>query len=188
MASLFALGGAVLVSVLPLLMWRRRRYQPERQALASLFRSLSQIVSLHPSAAGSPPATADIEKAQNALSSLARNHSIEAECYLSLLNQAERIRLVVLMLSRIRIRLAREANGETYAVLLSRATGLIAAGLAAMLRDARVQLDALIGQLRAAASLASDTAPEGPLLSRARSPTPLASPPRQLARHLAREP
>jgi uncharacterized membrane protein YccC len=66
---------------------------------------------LHATAA--PPASAHSIKAQDTLSGLSNDRGMEALRYRSLLNQAERMRLSLLMLGRLRVRMSREAPGDT---------------------------------------------------------------------------
>ena len=88
--------------------WPLTRYAPERRALAELFHALAATASGWTRATEPPPATAQSTHAQEALSSLDR--SIEAERYRALLSQAERIRLSLLTLARLRARIRRESD------------------------------------------------------------------------------
>ncbi len=148
-----------------------------------------------------PPASDQSTQAQTALAGLSGDRSLEAERCLALLSQAERIRLALMMLSRLRVRIAREPGGEAPAQIVERCLTLagtvLAAvavslsggqalhpheqvdqlpalaeslrepghsappGLAELLRDARLQAEALAGQLRSAEELAGHIAPEG---------------------------
>jgi hypothetical protein len=65
-----------------------------------------------------PPVTYASTQAQEMLSSLGQDHRIEGERYRSLLSQAERIRLCLLTIARLRRRMTRNGqNGETIAIL-----------------------------------------------------------------------
>jgi uncharacterized membrane protein YccC len=110
---------------------------------------------------------------------------VEAERLRALLSQAERMRIALLTLSRLRIRLEREAPGSAVPVdcFLSLAAGTLRNLAGERLatpsaeirqcidslrqfpgqtaRDARRQMDALAGLLRAAADLADGAAPAG---------------------------
>ncbi len=108
-SGLLAFGGGLLQTSLSLLFWPVRRYEPERRALAHFFSELFRAAASPPaSAAVAPPASAASTQAQHALEALDRDHSIEAERYRMLLSQAERMRLSLLALSRLRTRLQRE--------------------------------------------------------------------------------
>jgi uncharacterized membrane protein YccC len=193
-SALLAFAGGLLETLLALAFWPLQRDQPERHALAGAYRELAAIASGPADASRPPPATNQMTEAHNLLSRLHTRHTIQAERYLSLLNQAERIRLRLLTLARLRERLKRETDGRARIALLDRALDLAASLLrsigdgvaaeeappptsaslqelhqfaedlrepvkdshvAAMRNDARIQLDALLGQLRSVIDLAS---------------------------------
>ncbi len=197
-AAGLALGGGLLQAIFALALWPVHRYAPERRILAELYTGLAHAAAADAPASEAPPASRQTTDAQSALSSLSGDHALEAERYLALLSQAERIRLALLTLFRLRIRLTREGCPQEAAtieqateiasnVLASIAEALPAGRLAvpdpepltgmyqlseslrsadrsAMARDTRAQLDALAGQLRSAAELASHLTPEGKAL------------------------
>jgi uncharacterized membrane protein YccC len=107
-AGLLAVGGGLLQTALALAFWPLRRYVPERRALADLYNELSRAAAAPIHASQAPPASAQSTQAQNALASLVRDHSVEAERYRLLLSQAERMRLALLALMRMRDRIERE--------------------------------------------------------------------------------
>ncbi|HJZ98250.1 MAG TPA: FUSC family protein [Candidatus Solibacter sp.] len=175
-----ALGGALLQCALSLAMWTVRRYGPESAALASLYRELARGASESSPATEAPPATAAITVARDALASLTGDRSVEAERYLALFGQAERIRLSLLVLWRLRTRIAREAGRDAEAARIGECldtAALVLLGIAEALEnrktpgappafaavcgDARWQMEALAGQLRSAAELASHTTAAG---------------------------
>ncbi len=201
-AGLLAFAGGVLQTLLSVALWPFRRYDPERRALADLYLELARSSASPVVATDAPTASAHSMQAQTALATLGQNHSIEAERYLSLLSQAERIRLTLLMLGRLRTRIHRESEGSVLAGILDRcltnaANVLDSVGktlladesvkpdptwlreihdlaerlrephadptssLLAMAQDARIQMDALTGQLRSALDLADHAMPEG---------------------------
>jgi uncharacterized membrane protein YccC len=200
-SGFLALAGGLVQTVLSLAFWPLQRHRPERRALADVYRELAGIASAPANAFEPPPGTSEMTHAQDVLSTLHTQHTIEAERYLSLLNQAERIRLRLLTLSRLRTRLMRDATGQPYAELLDRSVDVIAfllnaiaealdaaetsiaaepvvelqalaekfreplndGHIAALVNDARAQLDALAGQLRSAAELASHATVRGEL-------------------------
>ncbi len=199
LSGALAFCGGLLQTGLALALWPVRRYEPERRELINLYRELAGAVASPIEAAEAPPATGQMLKAQKALSTLARDHSIDAERYRSLLNQAERMRLSMLALSRLRVRIRREdpnpEHSETVEQFVAQAsrelmdvcTLLSANGargaqpvafgapyelskrlrtneagqVADLLHDARVQVDALDGQLRSAADLARNATSSG---------------------------
>src|SRR6202021_496454 len=65
-----------------------------------------------------PPASQQSTAAQQALMSLAGDRSLDAERCLALLSQAERIRLTLLALARLRIRLGRESGSGAQTAIL----------------------------------------------------------------------
>ena len=119
-SALLALAGGCVQTTLSLALWPVRRYAPESRALGALYTELALRTE------EDAPATEPILAARAALTNLARDRSVEAERYLALLSQAERMRLSLLMLRRLRIRLGREPGGEADAELVSRALKLAA--------------------------------------------------------------
>jgi uncharacterized membrane protein YccC len=107
-AAGLALAGGLLQILLSIALWPVRRYEPERRSLAALYSALARITT-HPSEATSAPlATKEIAQAHDALAGLTTDTSLTALRYRSLLSQAERIRLSLTTLARLRSRLARE--------------------------------------------------------------------------------
>lgn len=107
-AAGLALCGGGLQILLSVALWPVRRYEPERRSLATLYRELARIAT-HPSeATAAPLGTHEIAQAQDALSNLATDMSLAALRHRSLLSQAERIRLSLVTLARLRHRLTRE--------------------------------------------------------------------------------
>ena len=107
-AAGLALCGGLLQILLSVALWPVRRYEPERRSLAALYRELGRIAT-HPSeATAAPLGTHEIAQAQEALSNLSGEMSLPALRYRSLLSQAERIRLSLVTLARLRHRLTRE--------------------------------------------------------------------------------
>lgn len=110
LSGLGAFAGGLLQMTLSLLLWPFRRYAPERRALGELYLALSRAAaSPQETAAQSPPATAQSLEAQTSLAALDRDRSAEGNLYRFLLSQAERIRLGLITLGRLRMRLEREA-------------------------------------------------------------------------------
>ena len=109
--GLLALGGGLLQTGLALLNWGIHNYAPERRELSALYLQLSSAT-ITPASSESPPASREFTAARQTLAALAHDRSLQAERYWSLLNQAERIRLTLLALRRLRKRLEREAGGQ----------------------------------------------------------------------------
>ena len=189
-AGLLALGGGLLQVALALALWPVRRYAPERRALAALYSELARIAAANAPATEAPPASAQMSAAQTAIQALNGDRSLEAERYLALFSQAERIRLALLSLSRLGRRVETEAPELERALTLASeilaaiGTSLDSATPAAVpvdraaqlrelgeqlrkrdslpiLRDARWQIEALAGQLRSALDLTGHVTPAG---------------------------
>jgi uncharacterized membrane protein YccC len=107
-SSALALGGGLLQTALSVALWPVQRYEPERRALATFFLELARAAEQPLSATSAPPATIHSAQAQDALSGLDSETGVEAVRYRALLSQAERIRLTLLMLSRLHLRMQRE--------------------------------------------------------------------------------
>jgi uncharacterized membrane protein YccC len=202
-SAMLALAGGLLQTGISIALWPVRRYEPERRALGELFLAQARATRTPLMAAKSPPATAESLQAQNALAGLSRDENVEAIRYRSLLTQAERIRLNLTVLARLRMRLERESRDHAAIEIIDRYlenaakilkdlgeslvsgkklpdekarlvlsvalayqlrednTGDRGTFLAAVAQNARHQMDALSGQLRAAIDLASRATPEG---------------------------
>jgi uncharacterized membrane protein YccC len=202
-SSALALGGGLLQTALSVALWPVQRYEPERRALAALFLELARATEQPLNPMSPPPATIHSSRAQEALAGLGRERGVEAVRYRALLTQAERMRLSLLMLSRLHLRMGRESLTHSSVQILdnylkkaaqalraigdSLTSGMPAAAgqeiltaceaytqrlreeaarmaatfLAAVVKDARFQMDALNGQLRAALDLAAHATPIG---------------------------
>ncbi len=125
-SGLLALAGALLQTVFALALWPVKRYLPESRALAVLYAELAQNAASSAPASESPTATEPILAARAALGSLDSARSVQAERFLALFSQAERIRLALLVLGRLRVRIAREAGSAADTALFERAGELAA--------------------------------------------------------------
>lgn len=210
LAGVLALAGGLFQTGLAVALRPLRRFVPERRVLGQLYRELSRaaasphLASLD--ATQSPPATAESIQAHSSLAALARDSSVEAERYRLLLSQAERMRLSLLMLARLRTRIERDNPASPEGAIIDRyfeiCSGLLRpvgdsliAGqpadapaermqelqslaehlrepsaaqpedavpwISAVKKEARYQMDALAGQLRAAIDLAASATPAG---------------------------
>lgn len=198
-SGVLALAGGLIQTSLSLALWPVQRYEPERRALGAFYLELSAMAHLHAQATTAPAATQHGTAAQQALSGLSRDATLEGVRYRALLTQAERMRLALLMLSRLHTRIERESKSHSTLPILDRylesaAELLRAIGdslltgkparpaadsllildtatqelrgwianephsfLSAAARDARFQMDALGGQIRAALDLATNS-------------------------------
>ena len=109
-SGILALGGGLLQTLLSLQLWPVRRYQPERRVLSAFYIELSRAA-VTPTQSGGPPASEQSTLARETLAGLGNDSNLEVERFWSLLNQAERIRLSLLALRRLRKRMQRnDAN------------------------------------------------------------------------------
>ncbi|HYI92184.1 MAG TPA: FUSC family protein [Bryobacteraceae bacterium] len=103
-----ALGGGLFQTSLSLSFWPVRRHEPQRRAVGELYRGLAELASEPVKAWEAPPASTTFSEAHQVLAGAWGFRSGQAERFWSLLSQAERIRLSLLMIFRLRARLARE--------------------------------------------------------------------------------
>src|SRR5205807_9346116 len=120
-----------------------RRYVPERRAWATPYRERARAAASGATATEAPPASDTITQALKCLATLRPDGSVEAERYLALLSQAERIRITLLALFRAGVRLKREGGAESEVEILGRADAIAAQLLASIgaSLDAGVQGD-----------------------------------------------
>ena len=118
-AGMLGLGGGFLQTLLAIALWPIRPYEPERRIVGSLYRALAEMARAPGLPSSAPQLSNQISDAQDALTSLNRDHRIEAERLVFLLHQAERIRLSILTLGRLVRRIRRDDNGREASELLS---------------------------------------------------------------------
>src|SRR6185437_1116978 len=116
LAGLDAFAGGLLQVLLAVALWPLGRHAPERRALAALYRSMSDAAVTPYSAGEVPLATTQVINAQ---AMLAREHSPEGQRFQFLLSQAERARVALLAMARIRLRLSREGATQAEAQVAS---------------------------------------------------------------------
>jgi len=117
-SGMLALGGGLFQTALAIAFWPLRRKTPERRALSALYLELARAAAAASPATEAPPASRESTEAQQALAALDARDSIESERYLALLSQAERIRLALLTLARLRVRIGRETGTEAETAIL----------------------------------------------------------------------
>lgn len=101
-AALLVLGGGLLQIGLSLLFWPIHPYHPERRIIGKAYLDLAQEVNRQSDTSLAEPLTAPNPQIQDTLAALGRDHSIEGERFRLLFDQADRIRLSVFMLARLR--------------------------------------------------------------------------------------
>jgi uncharacterized membrane protein YccC len=136
-SGVIALGGGLLQTAFSILPWPLRRFGPERRAIGDFYAALSRAALMPPDPYGAPLTTGQSNLAQEALTAIARDHTLEAERYYLLVSQAERIRLTLFSLTRIGERMKREQDGAGPAAIVRRA-----------LESAAGLLQAVAGQLQ----------------------------------------
>jgi uncharacterized membrane protein YccC len=139
-----AVAGGLLQIALSVALWPMRPYEPELRLLAAFYRELSQMASSAFPSTAAPPASERATETYSALSRLSRDHTIQGERCLSLLSLAERIRLGILMLERVRTRWSRDpAAGERVAVLEEcfRAASQILADIGGLVAGGKARVD-----------------------------------------------
>lgn len=210
LSGLAAFGGGVLQTALAVANWPIDPYAPVRRALGDLYLAISLEIVVPVKASESPLASAQSIQAQNALQALDGSASPECDRFRFLLSQAERMRLSLLALMRVRVRLERDFSApreceilDGFIAQVSRITGAIGQALkargepaisgenalaietfaehlreletqsqsAAMLDDARRQMDAIAGQLRSALDVMRGEPAGGGRLAAPRSTT-----------------
>ncbi|HMJ60513.1 MAG TPA: FUSC family membrane protein, partial [Bryobacteraceae bacterium] len=92
--GLLVLAGGLLQTAFALLFWPVRRSAPERLAIGQVYLDLSREVDPNSEASPSPLSAPSIQ-AQEALEALGRDHSVAAERFLLLFEQADRLRLSI---------------------------------------------------------------------------------------------
>jgi uncharacterized membrane protein YccC len=120
LSGVYAFAGGLLQTLLSLALWPLHRYRPERRALADLYHELARAaVAPQRQADDAPAATHASIQAQIALGTLDRDRSIESDRFRFLLSQAERMRLALLALRRLRARLLRESSAGSELEILN---------------------------------------------------------------------
>ncbi|MGE5085692.1 MAG: FUSC family protein [Bacillota bacterium] len=117
--SLYSLLGGLVQMALALGLWPLRRYRPERRALAALFNDISKLAVSSGDSESIPAGSSQSTHAYESLSSVAEDSSPEGRRYRSLLTQAERLRLRLLSLDRLRKRIERESPDHEFQQILS---------------------------------------------------------------------
>jgi uncharacterized membrane protein YccC len=109
-AGLLALAGGLLQTALSVALWPFFRRDPERSALAKVYSELSRSAVAPLDSKQAPLSTSELTQAHDALSRLGRDHGSESQRLWSLLNQAERLRLSLVTVKRLRNRIATKTD------------------------------------------------------------------------------
>jgi uncharacterized membrane protein YccC len=161
-----ALGGGLFQAALSVALWPVQRYEPERRALATLFTQLAHIAESPLLPTNAPAASAETDAAQAVVSGLESDQSVEALRFRALLNQAERIRLSILILTRLRLRMERASAGHRAVAIaheaLTLAAGALRAIAAALTADTFSNARSHFGELRRLAQQLRDELAQAP--------------------------
>jgi len=109
-AALLVLGGGLLQAFCALFLWPLRRYEPERRAIGNAYRELARQVRDHSSSPELGVLASRSGQVQDTLDALGRDGSIEGERFRMLFDQADRVRLSVFTLTRLRTALAHDPS------------------------------------------------------------------------------
>ena len=104
--GLLVLVGGAGQAVLAIAAWPLGRHQPERHALAGLYRELASAARRPGGTGAGPQATATVESVRKTLYGLGHDHGPSVEAYRVLLDQAERIRREIVVIAALIERLA----------------------------------------------------------------------------------
>ena len=147
---LVLLGGAVQ-TVLAIAAWPLRRHRPERVALAGLYRELGIAARAQQGSVAGPPASDALTSVRQTLYGLGHDHGPSVEAYRVLLDEAERIRREIVVLTSAAERLAADRNpilaGQVRGALT--VTAGVLDELADALAQARAVDDAVLSGARA---------------------------------------
>ncbi|SHF51980.1 Uncharacterized membrane protein YccC [Jatrophihabitans endophyticus] len=133
---LVVLGGAVQ-TLLAVAAWPLRRHRPERVALAALYRELANAARAQRGTVAGPPAGDALGDARDTLYGLGHDHGPSVEAYRVLLDEAERIRRELIVVTSFAERLAEQRNP----ILAGLVRGSLTAA-ASVLDDVAAALDA----------------------------------------------
>ncbi len=130
-SGLIAFGAGLFQMALAIAPWPIRGLQPERIVIGDFYRELARAAIAPPNPYGAPLASQQSTQAQDVLSPLSSDHSVEAERLFLLVSQGERIRLALFALSRNLARIRKEDAAEPSAAIidqfLDRASSLLLA-------------------------------------------------------------
>jgi uncharacterized membrane protein YccC len=113
--GLLVLAGGLLQTAFALFFWPVRRDRPERRAAGQTYLDLAREVDPRSEVVISTPLSVPSAVVQDALDALGRDNSIAAERYRLLFDQADRLRLSIYLLSRLRDALGEGDNQRTNA-------------------------------------------------------------------------
>ncbi len=101
-AALLVLAGGLIQTCLALLFWPLQRYEPERRAIASAYYALAEEIDPHPDTPSPSPLDVPTQQTQETIAALGRENNPEDARLRLLFDQADRIRISVFLLDRLR--------------------------------------------------------------------------------------
>ena len=114
--ALLVLGGGLVQTSLAVLFWPIRRYDPERRAVGSAYMALAEEIDPTPGTPSITPLSLPPQQVQEVLNALGRDDDEQSARFWLLFDQAERIRISVFLLERLRPDLAtRTGDADTCA-------------------------------------------------------------------------
>ncbi len=109
-AALLVLSGGLLQTCLALLFWPLRRYDPERRAIASAYTALADEIDPSPNTPSPGPLNLPTQQVQETLAALGRENDPEDARFRLLFDQADRIRISVFLLDRLKSELQKSQD------------------------------------------------------------------------------
>lgn len=106
--SLLIFAGGVGQALLAIAAWPLRRHRPERAALAGLYRELGAAARVQRGSEAGPPAGTTLTAVRQTLYGIGHDHGPSVEAYRVLLDEAERIRREIVVVTAIAQRLRNE--------------------------------------------------------------------------------
>ncbi len=111
--GLLVLGGGVLQTLFAVIFWPVRRDKPEREAVGSVYSELAKEVDPDYESAPFSVTAVPSTQIQDTLSALGRDRSVAGERYRLLFDQADRLRLSVYLVNRLRDGLGERDDQDT---------------------------------------------------------------------------
>ena len=106
--ALLVFAGGLIQMLFAIVLWPIRRYNPVREALGEIYRKLAKEVDPSSEDPFTSALTNPSVGVQDTLAALSRDHSIEGERYRLLFDQADRLRMSIFVLERIRSEMGAE--------------------------------------------------------------------------------
>jgi uncharacterized membrane protein YccC len=146
--ALLVLGGGLLQTTLALLFWPVHRYEPERRAVGSAYRTLADEIDPKPNTPALAALNPPTQQVQDTLAAISRDSDLEDARFRMLFDQADRIRISVFLLDRLRSELGGRDDDNS--------TGALAVACVDNLRSATANLIRHVAQCLALGQASSD--------------------------------